>query len=235
VPFDDQTELTEAVLWAKGRGLIAGESGLLLWDLTDVNPRKIHIVVPPGYGPRRAGGELYEIHHVLVEAANRDEVHGLPVVSVAFAIRQPIDWGVAGDMIEQTVRRAQAREHIRTQTAARLLVRLYDRALPDRRHGDGASTGDKGRRSHGGAMASRLRRRANRWRSRRGSRRTSQGGHAWPMTRHALGPQELRIGELLGRVGDQPIPNYSARLRSTTRCSLGLDSGVSWYLWRATW
>ena len=51
VPFDEQTELMEAVLWAKGRGLIAGESGLLLWDLADVNPRKIHIAVPPGYRP----------------------------------------------------------------------------------------------------------------------------------------------------------------------------------------
>jgi hypothetical protein len=67
---------------------------------------------------RRAGGELYQIHHTLVEAADRDEVHGVPVVSPALAIRQAIDWGVAGDMIEQAIRRAQAREHIGTQTAA---------------------------------------------------------------------------------------------------------------------
>ena len=40
VPFNQYTELMEAVLWAKGRGLIAGESALLLWDLADVNPRK---------------------------------------------------------------------------------------------------------------------------------------------------------------------------------------------------
>ena len=39
-------------------------------------------------------------------------------------------------MIEQAVRRAQAREHIGAQTAARLLVRLYDRALPAN-HGGG--------------------------------------------------------------------------------------------------
>ena len=70
--FDEQTELMEAVLWAKGRGLIAGESGLLLWGLADVNPRRIHLAVPPGYRPRRAGGELYQIHYVLVEAADRD-------------------------------------------------------------------------------------------------------------------------------------------------------------------
>ena len=60
------------------------------------------------YRPRRAGGELYEIHHVLVEAADRDEVHGVTVVSPALAIRQAIDWGVASDMIEQAVRRAQS-------------------------------------------------------------------------------------------------------------------------------
>ena len=130
VPFDEQTELMEAVLWANGRGLVAGESGLLLWNLADVNPRRIHISVPSGYRPRRAGGELHEIHHIPVDAADRDEVHGVPVVCPALAIRQAIDWGVAGDMIEQAVRRAQAREHIGTQTAARLLVRLYDRALP---------------------------------------------------------------------------------------------------------
>jgi hypothetical protein len=53
------------------------------------------------------------------------------------ATRQAIDWGVAGDMIEQAIRRAQAREHIGTQTAARLLVRLYDRARPDDNHGGG--------------------------------------------------------------------------------------------------
>ena len=139
VPFDEQTELMEAVLWAKGRGLIAGESGLLLWDLADVNPRKIHIALPPKYRPRRAGGDLYEIHHVLVEAADRDEVLGVPVVSAVLAIRQSIDWGVAGDMIEQAIRRAQAREYIGTQTAARLLVRLYDRTLPD--NGDGGGDG----------------------------------------------------------------------------------------------
>jgi predicted transcriptional regulator of viral defense system len=130
VPFDEHTELMEAVLWAKGRGVIVGESALLLWDLADVNPRKIHIAVPPGYRPRRAGGELYQIHHVRIAIEERDEVQGVPVVSPALAIKQAIDWGVAGDMIEQAIRRAQAREHIGPQTAARLLVRLYDRSLP---------------------------------------------------------------------------------------------------------
>ncbi len=113
-------------------------------DLADANPRKIHITVPPGYRPRRAGGELYQIHHILVEAADRDKVRGVPVVSPALAIRQAIDWGVAGDMIEQAIRRAQAREHIGTQAAARLLVRLYDCALPGNNHASTAADRQSG-------------------------------------------------------------------------------------------
>lgn len=130
VPFNQYTELMEAVLWAKGRALVAGESALLLWDLADVNPRKIHLAVPPGYRPRRAGGDLYQIHHVRIEDVDRDETNHVPVVSPSLAIRQSIEWGIAGDMIEQSIRRAQAREHIGQRTAARLLVALDDRGMP---------------------------------------------------------------------------------------------------------
>jgi predicted transcriptional regulator of viral defense system len=128
VPLDEHAEMMEAILWAKGRAFIAGESALLLWDLADVNPRKIHLAVSPEYRPRRSDGRLYVVHHVRVAEDDRYEVHGVPVVSPALAIRQAIDWGIPGDMIEQAVHRAEAREHIGKQTAARLRVHLYDRA-----------------------------------------------------------------------------------------------------------
>ena len=127
VPFNEYSELMEAVLWAKGRALVAGESALLLWDLADVNPRKIHLAVAPDYRPRRNDGQLYVVHHVRVADEDRDEAHGVAVVPPALAIRQAIDWGVPGDMIEQAIHSAEARDHIGNQTAARLRVHLYDR------------------------------------------------------------------------------------------------------------
>ena len=130
VPFNQYTELMEAVLWSQGRAVIAGESALLLWDLADVNPRKIHLAVPPEYRPRRAGGDLYHVHHVLVPDADCDEAHGVPVISPATAIQQSIEWGVAGDMIEQAIRRAQARELIGQRTTVQLLAVLDDRTNP---------------------------------------------------------------------------------------------------------
>lgn len=132
VPIDEHTELMEAVLWAKGRGTIAGETALLLWDFADVNPRKIHLTVPPKYRPRRQGGELYCVHHADLGPADRDEVDGVPVANPETAIRQAITYGVDGDLVAQAIRRAQAREFIGGLTAARLLVELEDRAV--RRH-----------------------------------------------------------------------------------------------------
>ncbi len=107
----------EAVLWAKGRALIAGPSALVLWDLADVNPRKIHLAVPTGYRPRRTGGALYQVHSVTFSDADKDEVNGVPVVTPEIAITQSIDLGVAGDMIEQAISRATARELVGTPTA----------------------------------------------------------------------------------------------------------------------
>jgi predicted transcriptional regulator of viral defense system len=127
IPFNQYTELMEAVLWAKGRALIAGESALALWDLADVNPRKVHLAIAPRYRPRRAGGDRYEMHHVAIDDAERDEAHGVPVVAPAIAIEQSIDWGIAGDMIEQAIRRGRARELIGEQTVLRLLAHLEHR------------------------------------------------------------------------------------------------------------
>lgn len=126
-PIEPATEYMEAVLWAKGRGVIGGEAALVVWDLADVNPRKIDLVVPTSYRPRRQGGELYRVRRIDLMPDDVDEVDGVPVVTPAVAIRQTIDGGVPADLVEQAVRRAEARELIGRQTSARLLVALYDR------------------------------------------------------------------------------------------------------------
>ena len=137
IPIDEYTELMEAVLWANGRGVIVGETALALWDLADVNPRKIHLAVPPSYRPRRQGGRLYQVHQARLGAEDRDETHGIPTVTPAVAICQSIANGVAGDMIEQAIHRAQAREHIGNETAARLRVALYERSVARHRRPGG--------------------------------------------------------------------------------------------------
>lgn len=127
VPFNERSEYMEAVLWARGRGIVAGESAIALWDLADVNPRHIHLALPHGYRPRRKGGELYRLHHMHLEPDEIDQMDGIPLVTPAVAIHQATTSGTPDDLIEQAVRRGQAREHFGVRTAARLLVALDDR------------------------------------------------------------------------------------------------------------
>ena len=51
----------------------------------------------------------------------------------AEAIRQSIDWGIAGDMLEQAIHRAHVREQIGLQIAAALRAALNGRTDPNRR------------------------------------------------------------------------------------------------------
>lgn len=128
MPLTEHTEFMEAVLWARGRGTIAGDSALLLHDLADVNPRKIRIAVPRNYVPRKQHGELYVVVTETLTPDEVDEAEGIPVAAPKVAIRQAIDQGLGADLIEQAIARAQARELIGTETAARLRVALYDRS-----------------------------------------------------------------------------------------------------------
>ena len=128
LPFGHYAEFMEAVLWAKGRGVVCGESALLLWELADVNPRKIHLALPSSYRPRRRGGELYVIHTVSLRDQDVDEVRDVPVVAPSVAISEAIDWGVPGDLVAQALHRGFAREYIGASTADRLSEALHRRS-----------------------------------------------------------------------------------------------------------
>lgn len=136
IPMTEQAEFMEAVLWAKERAAIAGESALQLWDLADVNPRKIHLVILGGYRPRKQGGELYELSPAKLASTDLDEVNGIPTVVPSLAIKQALKAGVGGDLIAQAINRAHARELIGMDTVNRLRNALARRnnqqALVDR-------------------------------------------------------------------------------------------------------
>ncbi|MDW3215480.1 MAG: hypothetical protein R8G01_15870 [Ilumatobacteraceae bacterium] len=87
--------------------------------------------MPKSYRPRRRGGDLYRVRRADLAP---DEVDGVPVVAPAVAIRDAIGDDAGADFVEQTIRRAEARELIGRQTTARLAVALYDRgATPTKR------------------------------------------------------------------------------------------------------
>lgn len=129
-PLTQHDEFHEAVLWANGVGVIGGEAALVLWDLADVNPRKIEIIVPPNYEPRRKGHERYKTRRRKIADADIETVENIPVLTARVAIADAVKAGIAGKLIEQAITNARARKLISLVTESRLRVQLADRAAP---------------------------------------------------------------------------------------------------------
>ncbi len=121
-PTSRLTQYREAILWAKGRAVIAGEAALDVWELCDVNPRKIDLVVDLAYRPRKAGGNIYRVSRRVLDADAIDSCGGVRVLSPYEAIIDASKKGVASKLILRAIDVAQGRELVTKRQAARLLV-----------------------------------------------------------------------------------------------------------------
>jgi len=125
IPESAHDEFMEAIFWANATA-IGGESALSLWDLADVNPRRITVVVPPSHRVRRYGGSNVKVIYKALRGRDIDEVDGIPVVRPAMAIMQAITAGTERTLIEQAISTVRAREMIHPLSEARLWVSLED-------------------------------------------------------------------------------------------------------------
>jgi predicted transcriptional regulator of viral defense system len=87
-----ETKLTPymtAVLWPRGVvGLLSHQTVLALFDISDIVPGAIDVIVPRKFRPRtRPLLPGMKLHHADVPEAERTSVEGVPATSVARAIR----------------------------------------------------------------------------------------------------------------------------------------------------
>lgn len=127
LPVGPLDEYHEAVLTARGEGVVAGDAALALWNLADVNPRQIEVVLPAGQRVRRAHDRRFHLRQLRLDPDQIDQVDGIPVLTPRAAIEQAITNGLEGAMIEQAITNARRRELISELTASRLRVQLADR------------------------------------------------------------------------------------------------------------
>ncbi|HTC58830.1 MAG TPA: type IV toxin-antitoxin system AbiEi family antitoxin domain-containing protein [Solirubrobacteraceae bacterium] len=103
-PMSPLDSYMEATLWPRGtRGVLSHETALDLYELSDVNPSKIHLTVPRKHRIRREVPALYRIHH---ETLSEDEItfyEGIPIVTPAHAIRQSHASNLGPALIAQAV------------------------------------------------------------------------------------------------------------------------------------
>lgn len=127
LPVGPLDEYHEAVLAARGEGVIAGDAALVLWDLADVNPRVIEVVLPAGQRVRRAQDRRFLLRQRRLDPGQIDHVDGISVLTPQLTIEDAIANGLEGNMVEQAITNARRRQLISEIAAARLRVQLADR------------------------------------------------------------------------------------------------------------
>jgi predicted transcriptional regulator of viral defense system len=91
-----------AVLWTGvAEACLSHETALAAWDISDINPDRIHVTIPKTKRLRRAGGEWYVIHRADLEPRQRTWFEQIPVTDVRTTIADCIDWGVPTYLIKQ--------------------------------------------------------------------------------------------------------------------------------------
>lgn len=110
-PAHELDSYRKATLWPYGvEGVLSHETALDLYELSDVNPAKIHITLPKRYRLRRREAPSgYRFHHEDLDEHDVTRHEGLPIVTPAKAIRQCHEEHLRRDLLRQAVE--QARQH----------------------------------------------------------------------------------------------------------------------------
>jgi predicted transcriptional regulator of viral defense system len=111
----------EATLWPRGvRGVLSHETALDLYELSDVNPSKIHITVPRDHRIRREIPALYRIHHETLANEHVTFHEGIPIVTPAHAIRQSHAAHLGPALIGQAIDHGLSNGRLTRREAAQL-------------------------------------------------------------------------------------------------------------------
>jgi len=77
-PSDPEDTFVRWTLWSDGRGVISHDSALAVHGLSDVDPIKVHLTVPPGFG---ASDELAQLHVADLDQNEREQRRGWAVTT----------------------------------------------------------------------------------------------------------------------------------------------------------
>jgi len=102
-PSSSHEDLYVAWLEAGPKAVISHESALALYDLSDVLPGRIHLIIPRSASRRRVGLAL---HTSQLDPADVTTIAGLPVTSVSRTIVDVAVSGLADELVIQAVHEA---------------------------------------------------------------------------------------------------------------------------------
>lgn len=112
-------------MWPAGRGVLSHETALAAYELSDVDPAKVHVTVPRHYRIRRKDvPAVFEFHHADLTEGDRASLEGIPIVSPARAIRDAHASHLGAALIEQAIDDGQRTGRLPRVQAQRLREEL---------------------------------------------------------------------------------------------------------------
>jgi predicted transcriptional regulator of viral defense system len=130
-PVSANDALMEAVLWTRDpRAVLSHDTALEAYDLSDINPDKIHVTIPVRAKPlrRRDMRASLVVHYENLADNQIGWWESIPTVTVATAIDQCIARQVRPDLVLQAIDAARRQGRIDQATAARQRRRVREDA-----------------------------------------------------------------------------------------------------------
>jgi predicted transcriptional regulator of viral defense system len=103
-PPGDHEDLVALWLWSERAGVFSHETALLLQNLSDALPGRVHLTLPPSWQKRRLKvPSLVVLHHAEVSEGERAWVGAVPVTKPARSINDCAAGHVAPDLVAQAI------------------------------------------------------------------------------------------------------------------------------------
>lgn len=103
-----------AVLWTRApEACLSHETALDAYEISDVNPNRIHVTVAKSRRLRRADGDDYVIHREDLAPAQIGWWQEIPTVTPATAIAQCIAYGTPTYLLRQAIDRGHVRGYLK--------------------------------------------------------------------------------------------------------------------------
>lgn len=123
-PPSEREDLTTLWLWSEQAAIFSHETALMLNELSDVLPRKVHITLPTAWTRRRLRvPKGVVIHYADVSKSERMEIGPIPVTNARRTLLDCIDARISFEHIDLALRQAVKRKLINPREATSLRAR----------------------------------------------------------------------------------------------------------------
>lgn len=127
-PVSEHEDLVALWLWAGQVGVFSHETALVLHDLSDALPGKVHMTVPSDWQRRRLRVPTgLVLHFADLGDGDRSSYSAVPVTVPLRTLRDCIEAEVAADLVRQGILQARRRGIVSAKDEARLLAELGTR------------------------------------------------------------------------------------------------------------